>query len=47
VGICVFRFVDGLVSESWSSFEIQGLLQHLTEPRNHAEVSKILQANSA
>jgi predicted ester cyclase len=47
VGICVFRFADGLVSESWSSFEIQGLLQHLTEPRNHAEVSKILQANSA
>jgi hypothetical protein len=47
VGICVFRFADGLVSESWSSFEIQGLLQHLTEPRNQAEASRVLQANSA
>jgi predicted ester cyclase len=47
VGICVFRFVDGLVSESWSSFEIQGLLQHLTEPRTYAESSRALQANTA
>jgi predicted ester cyclase len=47
VGICVFRFVDGLVSESWSSFEIQGLLQHLTEPRNYDESSRALQANTA
>jgi predicted ester cyclase len=47
MGICVFRFVDGLVSESWSSFEIQGLLQHLTEPRNHAEASRVLQAHTA
>jgi predicted ester cyclase len=47
VGICVFRFVDGLVSESWSSFEIQGLLRHLTEPRTHAEASRVLQANTA
>lgn len=35
VGICVFRFVDGLVADSWSSFEIQGLLVSLTEPRDH------------
>ena len=34
-GICVFRFVDGLVADSWSSFEIQGLLVSLTEPREH------------
>jgi predicted ester cyclase len=47
MGICVFRFVDGMVSESWSSFEIQGLLQHMTEPRNHAEASRVLQAHTA
>lgn len=35
VGICVFRFVDGLIAASWSSFEIQGLLVSLTEPREH------------
>jgi predicted ester cyclase len=26
VGICVFRFVDGLISQTWSSFEFGGLL---------------------
>ena len=26
VGICVFRFVDGRVTESWSSFTVEGLL---------------------
>jgi predicted ester cyclase len=31
VGICVFRFVDGLVAESWSSFAVQGLLVRTIE----------------
>jgi predicted ester cyclase len=26
VGLCVFRFVDGRVAESWSSFAVEGLL---------------------
>jgi predicted ester cyclase len=26
VGLTVFRFVDGLVSETWSSFEVQGMV---------------------
>lgn len=30
VGICVFRFSDGLVRESWSTFEIQGLLDTIS-----------------
>jgi predicted ester cyclase len=47
VGICVFRFVDGLVAETWSSFEIQGLLQHLTEPRTHAAASRAVHAKLA
>jgi predicted ester cyclase len=34
VGICVFRFVDGLIAESWSSFEIQGLLTSMTAPHD-------------
>lgn len=33
VGICVFKFRDGLITESWSSFEIQGLLGQLGERR--------------
>jgi SnoaL-like polyketide cyclase. len=39
VGICVFRFVDGLIAASWSSFEIQGLLTSMTEPRDQATYS--------
>ena len=31
VGICVFRFVDGLVAESWSSFAVHGLLVRAAE----------------
>jgi steroid delta-isomerase-like uncharacterized protein len=37
VGICVFRFVDGLVTESWSSFSVQGLLAGLTERPSYTE----------
>lgn len=33
VGICVFKFVDGLISETWSSFEIQGLLASMGDAR--------------
>jgi predicted ester cyclase len=29
VGLCVFRFTDGLVSETWSSFELLGLFEGL------------------
>ena len=47
VGICVFRFVDGLISESWSSFEIQGLLARLTEPFDHADDFQELQRKLA
>jgi predicted ester cyclase len=42
VGICVFRFVNGLVTESWSSFEIQGLLVSMTEPRHYVDYSAAL-----
>lgn len=31
VGICVFRFVDGLISQAWSSFEFDGLLGSLRD----------------
>jgi predicted ester cyclase len=47
VGICVFRFVDGLIAESWSSFEIQGLLSSLTEPRDSPGHSRELQPSLA
>jgi steroid delta-isomerase-like uncharacterized protein len=30
VGMCVFYFIDGLVSETWSTFEVQGMLHSLT-----------------
>jgi predicted ester cyclase len=30
VGLTVFRFVDGLISETWSSFEVQGMFDVLT-----------------
>ena len=30
VGLTVFRFVDGLVRETWSSFEVQGMFDSLT-----------------
>lgn len=30
VGITVFRFVDGLISETWSSFEVQGMFDSVT-----------------
>lgn len=38
VGIVVFKFTDGLISETWSTFEIQGLLAamgdaHVVEAR--------------
>jgi predicted ester cyclase len=33
VGITVFRFVDGLVAESWSSFEVQGMFDGITAGR--------------
>jgi predicted ester cyclase len=29
VGICVFRFVDGLIAQTWSSFDFGGLLGSL------------------
>jgi len=32
-GICVFKFTDGLISETWSSFEIQGLLAAMGDAR--------------
>jgi predicted ester cyclase len=47
VGICVFRFVDGLVAESWSSFGIQGLLASMTEPRDYADYYRDLQRSFA
>ena len=31
VGICVFRFVEGLISQSWSSFEFGSLLGALRD----------------
>ena len=47
VGICVFRFVNGLVAESWSSFEIQGLLVSMTEPRDYTDYSQELHRSLA
>jgi predicted ester cyclase len=32
IGICVFRFVDGLVTETWSSFDAGSLLRTLRGP---------------
>jgi predicted ester cyclase len=32
VGICVFRFVDGLISQSWSSFDFAALVDTLRSP---------------
>jgi predicted ester cyclase len=47
VGICVFRFVNGLVAESWSSFEIQGLLVSMTEPRHYTDYATELHRSLA
>jgi predicted ester cyclase len=47
VGICVFRFVDGLIAESWSNFEIQELLASLTEKREPLGRSRELQDSIA
>jgi predicted SnoaL-like aldol condensation-catalyzing enzyme len=38
-GIWVFRFVDGLIAESWSSMELQELLATMTEPRDTCDYS--------
>jgi predicted ester cyclase len=39
VGLCVFRFVDGLVAESWSTFEIQGMLNTMGAERLHRSLA--------
>jgi predicted ester cyclase len=43
VGICVFRFVDGLVAESWSSFSVEGLFAGMTERLVYLEHQEQLQ----
>jgi predicted ester cyclase len=47
MGIFVFRFVNGLVAESWSSFEIQGLLVSMTEPRDYTDYAAELHRSLA
>lgn len=36
VGICVFRFVDGLISQTWSSIDFGGLLGSAREAQHAA-----------
>ncbi len=46
VGLCVFRFVDGLVAETWSTFEIQGRLG-ATSARRARDPYLVLARNTA